>query len=140
MPCVLRAFGANFDVNKFLAESSLQPITVSHRGEKQSSKSRAVPTSGFHSDVSGADFANLQRQITDAVHFVEQNHGELARLVDFPGVQNVSVDFGIEERDVAAQCERFPPNLLRILGSLGMWLDFTLYPRQESVERRDTSK
>jgi hypothetical protein len=67
-------------------------------------------------------------QIADAVRFVEQNQAELARLVAFPGVESVSLDFGIEERDMAAQSERFPPNLLRVVGNLGIWLEFTLYP------------
>ena len=42
--------------------------------------------------------------------------------------EKVSLDFGIEERDMAAQRERVPPNLLRIVGNLGIWLEFTLYP------------
>ena len=126
MPCVLRASGSTFAVDEFLAESSLQPIAVFHRGQKQSSKSRPMTASGFHADVSAADFSNLQGQIADAVEFVEQNQSELARLVGFPGVEKVSVDFGIEERDVAAQSERFPPNLLIMLGRLGICLEFTL--------------
>ena len=67
-------------------------------------------------------------QVADAVRFVEQNQAELARLVAFPGVEKVSLDFGIEERDMAAQSERFPANLLRVMGNLGIWLEFTLYP------------
>jgi hypothetical protein len=92
-----------------------------------------MTASGFHADISTADFSNLQGQIADAVRFVEQNQDELVRLVGFPGVENVSVDFGIEERDIAAQSERFPPNLLRLLGSLGIWLEFRLYPHQQSA-------
>jgi hypothetical protein len=134
VPCVLRARGSTFAVDEFLAESSLQPITIYHRGEKQWSKSRPMTASGFHADVSMADFSNLQGQIADAVQFVEHYQDELARLVGFPGVDHVSVDFGIEERDVAAQSERFPPNLLRKLGSLGICLEFTLYPCQAKVE------
>jgi hypothetical protein len=133
MPCVLRVRGSSFAVDEFLAGSSLQPITVFHRGERQSSKSRPMTASGFHADISTADFSNLQGQIADAVRFVEQNQDELVRLVGFPGVENVSVDFGIEERDIAAQSERFPPNLLRLLGSLGIWLEFRLYPHQQSA-------
>lgn len=130
MPCVLRVRGATFAVDEFLAKSSLQPITVFHRGEKQSGfeKARPVNFSGFHADVSAADFSNLQGQISDAVQFVEQNRNELARLAGFPGVEHLSIDFGIEERDIAAQSERFPPNLLQMIGSLGIWLEFTLYP------------
>jgi hypothetical protein len=84
--------------------------------------------------ASEADFSNVQVQIADAIHFLEQNQAELARLVGFPGVENLSLDFGIEERDVAAQSERFPPNLLRIVGNLGIWLEFTLYPRQSPTQ------
>lgn len=89
-----------------------------------------MTASGFHADVSAADFSNLAGQIADAVQFVERNRNELARLIGFPGVENVSIDFGIEERDVAAQSERFPPNLLSALGNLGISLEFTLYPCQ----------
>lgn len=130
MPCVLRARGSSFAVEEFLVGSSLRPITVFHRGERQSSKSRPMTDSGFHADISAADFSNLRVQIADAVKFVEQNQDELARLVGVPGVERVSVDLGIEERDVAAQKERFPPNLLRLLGSLGIGLECTLYFRQ----------
>ena len=140
MSCVLRARGSSFAVDEFLAASSLQPITVFHRGEKQSSKSRPMTAAGFHAVVSAADFANLQGQIADAVQFVQQNQDELARLVGFPGVENVSVDFGIEERDVAAQSERFPPNLLGMLGSLGISLEFTLYPCEQPAGHGDTSR
>jgi hypothetical protein len=90
-----------------------------------------MTASGFHADVSAADFSKPQSQIADAVQFVEQNRNELARLVGFPGVEYVSVDFGIEERDVAAQREQFPPNLLAMLGGLGIYLEFTLYPCQK---------
>ena len=76
-----------------------------------------MTVSGFHADISAADFSNLQGQIADGLQFVEQNHDELVRLVNFPGVECVSVDFGIEERDVPAQSERFAPNLLRMLGN-----------------------
>ncbi len=131
VPCVLRATGSTFAVDEFLAKSSLQPITVFHQGQKQSSKSRPMNASGFHA----GGFSNLQGQIADAVQFVEQNQDELSRLVRFPGVENVSVDFGIEERNVAAQSERFPPNLLRMLGSLGIFLEFNLYPCQKPAER-----
>ena len=85
-------------------------------------------------------FLTYYAKSPDAVQFVEQNQAELARLVGFPGVENVSVDFGIEERDVAAQSERFPPNLLRMLGSLGIWSEFTLYPSQEPSEHGNTSR
>ena len=135
MSCVLRARGTNFAVDEFLLRSTLKPIVVVRRGQSQypnSPPGRPVPSaSGFHAVASEADFSQLQGQIGDAVYFLEQNQAELARLVAFPGVEKVSLDFGIEERDVAAQSDCFPPNLLRIAGNLGIWLEFTLYPYQK---------
>jgi hypothetical protein len=135
MSCVLRAKGVSFAVDEFLARSALKPIAIFRRGEPRLPKSQPegpkLNASGFHVVASEADFSNLQVQIADAIHFLEQNQGELTRLVAFPGVETLSLDFGIEERDVAAQSERFPPNLLRIVGHLGIWLEFTLYPCQK---------
>jgi hypothetical protein len=113
----------------------LKPITIIRREQPQwpnSPPGSPIPNeSGFHAIASEADFSNLQGQIADAVHYLEQNKNELVRLVAFLGVERVSLDFGIEERDIAAQSERFPPNLLRILGNLGIFLEFTLYPLQK---------
>ena len=135
MSCVLRVRGTNFAVDEFLSTSTLKPVVVVRRGQSQypnSAPSRIPDASGFHAVASEADFSQLQVQVEDAVRFLEQNHTELARLVAFPEVERVSLDFGIEERDVAAQSECFPTNLLRIAGNLGIWLEFTLYPYQES--------
>jgi len=133
MSCVLRARGANFAVDEFLSTSTLKPIVVARRGQPLYSKSRSrIPdASGFYAVASEADFSRLQVQIEEAVQFLEHNQSELLRLVAFPGVDRVSLDFGIEERDVPAQKERFPPKLLRLAGDLGVWLEFTLYPQDQ---------
>ena len=133
MSCVLRARGANFAVDEFLSTSTLKPIVVARRGQPlyPKSRSRIPDASGFYAVASEADFSKLQVQIEEAVQFLEHNRGELRRLVAFPGVDRVSLDFGIEERDIPAQKERFPPNLLRLAGDLGVWLEFTLYPQDQ---------
>lgn len=135
MSCVLRARGSHFRVEEFLAKSSLKPIAVFRNSESLTGVSgpnaRTADASGFHVVASEADFSQVQSQVADAIIFLEQNRLELARLAEFAGVERVSLDFGIEERDVAAQSERFPPELLRPLGELGIWLEFTLYPYQE---------
>jgi hypothetical protein len=119
-------------VDNFLAGSTLTPIAVFRRGQPRSLPgSPILRASGFLTIASEADFSKLHVQIADAVHFLE-NQGELARLVSFPGVDGVLLDFGIEERDVAAQSGRFPPHLLLLLGTLGLELEFTLYPCQET--------
>jgi hypothetical protein len=135
MSCVVRARGANFAVDEFLAASTLKPNAIFRRGQPQwpeSSVPSPIPNeSGFFASASDADFSDVQGQIVDATNFLERNHDELARLVVFLGVERVCLDFGIAERDVAVQHERFPPKLLKIAGYLGIWLEFTLYPAHE---------
>lgn len=142
--CVLRATGISFAVDEFLAASTLTPIAVFRRGQPQWAQappgSRIPNESGFNAIASEADFSNLQGQVADAVRFVEQNQHELTRLVAFPGVERVSLDFVIEERDVAAQSECFPPNLLRMVGNLGIWLDLTLFPCPEPQAEDSTNR
>ena len=75
---------------------------------------------------------NYTNKSTKATLFLPSNEKELIRLRDFPGVEGISLDFGIEERDVPAQREAFPPELLFLLGKLGISLAFTLYPSQNA--------
>ena len=135
MSCVLRARGIDFAVDEFLAESSLKPIAIFRKGQPQwpkvNSAGPKLRASGFHASVSEADFSDIKTQIDDALDFLQQNQTELSRLIALPGIERVWLDFGIEERDVAAQHESFPPNLLSLAGNLGIWIDFTLYPSQK---------
>lgn len=140
MSCVLRVRGIDFLVDAFLPRSSLRPVAVFRKGQPRyptvKPEGPKLDASGFHVVVSEADFPMLQAQIADAAEFLERNRVELLHLMAFPGIDRVSLDFGIEEREVAAQSERFPPKLLSLLGELGIWLEFTLYPAHET----ETSK
>ena len=68
MSCVLRARGADFDVDEFLSRSTLRPIVIARRGQPQYpgiSTARAIPNdSGFHAVASEADFSDVKVQIT----------------------------------------------------------------------------
>ncbi len=59
----------------------------------------------------------------------------MRRPVEWPGVQAVDLDFGIERRDVAVQCDRLPPELVRLAGSLGLGIELSQYP--PAVEAAD---
>ena len=111
-------------MDEFLSGSSLEPDAIFRSGAPQFPASQPggpkLTASGFNVVVSEAGFSDLQAQIANAIHFIEQNEVELARLLTFPGIEGVTLDFGIEEREVAAQSERFPPNLLSIVGNLGI--------------------
>ncbi len=130
MSAVLRAHGEGFDVELFLAESSLEPDNVYQKGAPVvSDKENGLPrtTSGFSLTVSRADFSDLETQIREAILFLDEYEDELRRLGKFDGVEGVSLDFGVERRDVAAQTDVFPSDLLWRAGALDIWIAITHY-------------
>jgi hypothetical protein len=138
MSCVLRARGTNFDVDSFLKGSSLEPLTVVHRGEVQFPTStvpqRKKEHSGMNLSVSTREFSDLKGQIEDAVRFLSDNKEELERLRRFPGLEQMELDFPIEQRDVMFQSDAFPHHLLWLLGSLCIGLVVSRYPAHSQTE------
>ena len=135
MSCVLRASGTNFDVDEFLKTSTLDVLTVFRRGELQSptsSVTRKGEYSGMNVSVSVREFSDLRGQIDDAVEFCSENDRELRRLRNFPGLEKMDLDFPIEDRDVVFQSDAFPPELLLLLGGLGIGLIVSRYPLQSA--------
>jgi hypothetical protein len=77
--------------------------------------------------VSGADFANLKGQIRDSVSFLSRHRVALRRLKQIEGVEDLTLDFGVADRDVAAQFDYFPPDLIAAAGSLGIGIEVSRY-------------
>jgi hypothetical protein len=128
--CVLRAIGAEFDVEAFLRESSLAGATPFHRGEPRTGAHPAGDTrtaSGFTLTVSDAPLDDLEAQVSGATDFLRVQEDELRRLGQFPGLQEMCLDFGIGRRDVAAQVSVFPAELLWQAGALDIDLVVTHY-------------
>jgi hypothetical protein len=132
MGCVLRVWGKNFDVHAFLRGSSLEPLTVWHIGEPQAPmsnpKGRQHQDSGMNVSVSVREFSELAGQVNDAISFLQAHHDELLRLRDFPCKEGTSLDFPVEDRDVACQMDTFPSELLALMGGLKITLVISRYP------------
>jgi hypothetical protein len=130
MSCVLRAIGASFDVDAFLAKSELQAQTVFRRGEAKlpgGLDGAKWSASGFNIAVSDGGLEDLGVQVRDAARFLSLHEEELRRLGGFPGVEEVCLDFGIRRRDVAMQTDVFPADLLWQAGALDIDLVVTHY-------------
>jgi hypothetical protein len=84
--------------------------------------------------LSVRDFSDLHGQIEDALRFLSANRSELQRLIEFPGVESVEVDFPIHDRDVAVQSERFPTALISLLGELRIGLVVSHYPASSNSD------
>ncbi len=135
MSCTLRAGGNNFDVDTFLESSIFTPCAVFRRGEQRAPASQPkgpiLQHSGFNLGVSDAEFSDVERQIRDAQAFIKSNEKELERLIAYPGVDGVEIDFAIEIENVFGQSYSFPPNLLSMLGRLRIELVISCYPAAE---------
>ena len=132
LSAVLRASGPEFDVDRFVASSNWQIDKVFHRGEAQRATARPNGSkseeSGLNVLVSDADFHQFAEQLQDAVEFLTDSAAEVRRLVTFPGVTAVVLDFGTAWRDVVAQSDRFPAELVRLAGAAGIALELSHYP------------
>ncbi len=134
MSAVIKASGEQFDVDAFLAGCTLPVWTVYRRGERRFPGSQTnkdqLTASGVHVVASSADFDEFPKQVAEATEFLRAQAKELLRLRSFPGVQMVNIDFGVERRDVAIQCDYLSQELIGLAGSLGMGIAFSIFPGQ----------
>ena len=132
LAAVLRASGPDFDVDAFVADCRWNIAKVFHRGEallpKTRPEGRKRQESGLNASVSKAGLHQFAEQVEDAVNFLTESMAEVQRLVAFPGVTGVVLDFGIAFRDVVAQSDQFSSELVRLAGAAGVALELSLYP------------
>jgi hypothetical protein len=88
--------------------------------------------SGINVAVSDAEFEDLAGQVRDAITFLASNRQPIEALCEFPGVEGVTLDFGIARRDVYVQADTFPSELIRLAGCLGLEIELTQYPILET--------
>lgn len=81
---------------------------------------------------------DADQQIDDALTFVQRHEAALLTLAEFPRVDDRVLDFGIEDRDVAAHVDSFPHESLAALGRFRIDLAVSRYPRQ-APEKTDSA-
>ena len=123
--CMLRASGTGFAVDAFLARSTIVACTTWRSGEPFLVGCQSTTTSGFNAVVS--DAADLATQVSEAIAFLRQHRGDLLRLSADTGIEYLQLDFGIPQRNVAAQFERLPSELVRAAGEFRMSFELSLY-------------
>jgi hypothetical protein len=133
--CVLRAAGTDFEVDAFLAASSLKAISVRRKGELRLATKpdgSRNDRSGFTADVSLKEWKDLPGQIEDAKAFLAEHGAELLRLRSFPGVEGLELDFPMHLRvganHIVVQSDRLPADLLLAAGRMGVDIVITIYP------------
>jgi len=130
--CVLRVSGTLFDADVFLAASDLVSCNKWKKGEPRHEGCHI--DSGFNIDVCEVDSDGLKEQTEKAIEFLKNNFAELKRLMEYTGVEDGVLDFAINKRDAFAQFDRFPAELIRLAGSLGLGIELSQYAVSEEDE------
>ncbi|MBX7103690.1 MAG: hypothetical protein K1X57_06390 [Gemmataceae bacterium] len=135
MAVVLRAGGREFDVDAFLGGCTLTVCGVHRRGEPMFPASqptgRRHEASNINFEVSDAGFNRLADQVGHAVEFLRSESEQVRRLCGWPGVEGVTLDFGVAWRDDVTHSDHLPAELVRLAGGLGLALEVSHYPVAE---------
>jgi hypothetical protein len=87
--------------------------------------------------VSAQPFERFAAQMRDAGRYLRLHARSIRALGRFPGVESLTLDFGIAKRsDVVAQYQRFSAELVALAGRLGLALELSLYPIEQRPRRR----
>jgi hypothetical protein len=132
MAAILRISGVQFDPDGFCARSALEPCAVWRIGEPRLPQSQPNgakhDTNGMNIVCSDAGFEDFQRQIDETILFLRRYRDDLAKLSRSLAVEILTLDFGIQARDVIVQCDYLPPELIRVAGELGIGIELSHYP------------
>ena len=140
MGAVLRASGPEFEVAPFVEGCHWHINRIYRKGDARrpwkSLDERRESESGLVVAVSDADFHEFERQLDDAVAFLVQEGAEVQRLVAFPGVAGVELDFGIAWQETFTQTDHLPARLVRLAGDCGIALTLSHYPIADAATTR----
>jgi hypothetical protein len=130
MSCILRASGKKLNIDELL-EIDLESDTHWIKGEPillSKPDFKKCLTSGANYCVSDAEFYEFNIQKEEAIKYLTENKEKIKAIQSLTGLENLSLDFGIEQRDVAVQSDYFPPELIKLSGELNLGIEISQYP------------
>jgi len=145
MPCNLVILGKDFDIDAFLAKSKLRGFFKAYKGEPRF-KSKPEGTKLEHSRIaiqtSKADWDELDKQIKDTIRYLKRHKDKLCYIKQVKEIDLALLDFGInlriDRKKVLLQSDRFPSELLKLAGEIGLDIELSIYPidMQDILEKR----
>ncbi len=144
--CSLSARGRTFDVERFLAESSLVPTKVWRRGRPIHAKSKQsfYEDSGFDLLIAKAPKIDVENLIDATLRFVRENLDKLQLLREAPSVERMNFTISIEREIQRMSCSIDPvsvfdnpdysvefsmaPELMQLLATIQSSIVFRVWP------------
>ncbi len=137
MRCVLRVWGNDFDVDSLTLNQEIEVIKVWRKGQpkfKSNPNSHINVTSGINIELGYSGFSELEKQITEAILFCKSHREALNELVSSKGVDGAVADFGAEIHPPGWCSFYFDPEILIVLGDIGITLGLSVYPTDDEDE------
>ncbi len=128
MSSILRISGESLDIDALLSQYSLPADRVWKKGEPCGLKGKFNADSGANFLASDADLDEFDRQVSEAMEFMELHAPVIAKIVAFPGVQNAVLDFGVSIYEgYVAKFSYLPPRLIQLAASAGIGMEVSHY-------------
>jgi hypothetical protein len=128
MSCVLRIYGESLDVDAMLSHCPISPDRVWKKGEPRISKDKFYSNSGASFLSSGADLDEFDKQVVEAISFLDSHSQEISGMVAFSGVEAAVLDFGVSLYEgYVAQSSYLPPRLIQLASKTGIGVQVSHY-------------
>ena len=131
--CVLYARGRSFDVERFLRRYPLEPDQVWRRTDPPILKKRKRRFSGFSISIGDVD-RKASWHTARAVRFLCEWSSALRALRRTSGVSDLRLEFCSYRRTEGIQSDILPAGLLSLAGSLGIDIEWSVYPTKSEYE------
>ena len=131
MSSVLRIGGKELDITQLLRDVNITPFRTWRRGECRvpgNPTGKICTDSGLVYSVSSAEMDDFERQLKEATSFLTEHRAQLNKLVSYPGVEYVCLDFGIHLRRAYPHTDRLPSTFLRAAAESGVSVELSHYP------------
>jgi hypothetical protein len=152
MAAILRISGVQFDPDGFCARSALEPCAVWRIGEPRLPQSQPNgakhDTNGMNIVCSDAGFEDFQRQIDETILFLRRYRDDLAKLSRSLAVEILTLDFGIQARDVTYSATIFRRSSFELRGNSALALSYPIIrsvkltaatPKQRQTDSRQSN-
>jgi hypothetical protein len=131
MPCNLIIAGKDFDISSFLGTTRLRTVKKRRKGEPRSPlrpNGEKFPYSFMTIETSKADFNDLITQIKDTVGYLKRHRDQLLHIKKTKGIDQISLDFGIDFSNGQFLQQIFMPvELVSLAAEFGISIQVSVY-------------
>jgi hypothetical protein len=135
--CILRVLGEHLDIEQMLNDIPLEANRFWKKGERRFNSdpdSRLLPKSGASFIASDAEMNEFEIQLEEATKYLQDNMFLIKRITKYSGVEEATIDFGVELRDMEIHCDYLSPEFVANVSKAGIGIEISHYPCNEDEQ------